>query len=257
MRYMPSKDFGGGLDRLYTLIGEDHTPPGTDDLPAAFAYAALLHVVDMAHGISLLHHDGRCWVVPPLMRSLLEYTMGAMWLAEARSNAVAVLMRGAQGAGGKLLRDVTDAGRTLEDYWGAELAGDFREGLAFPLPPHSDEYLSRFSHLLKAYGFDELVAEYDVLSTHSHLSLFGLLRGLSFLPPGVSEQISGEVDCERRTFQMAFEAASAVDGLLAGSPWSAGLASIRTDYDLLPSEPQRRSRPSTKNGKMAKGSSAS
>lgn len=242
MQYMPSTAFADGLDRLYALVEEDHKVPGRDDLPAAFAYAALLRIVDLAHGISLLHHDGRCSIVPPLMRSQLEYTMGALWLADDGLAAAAVLMKGAQFTGKKLLTHMNDAGRTPEDYWSAELADGFHEGIGLALPPHRDEYLTSFSHLLREYGFDELVAVYDVLSMHSHLSMHGLIQGLSFLPPGISEQIGDQVDCEQHAFHMLFEAVGAVDGLLVGSPWSAGLARIGADYGLVPSRPQRRPR---------------
>jgi hypothetical protein len=110
-----------------------------------------------------------------------------------------------------------------------------------------------FAHLLKAYGFDEQLAVHDMLSMHSHFNVAALARRLPFLEPGIVEPLDREVDCEREAFKLLFEAAETVNGLLADAPWSAGLARIRSDYEIPPSvKPQRRPRPSSRSTKPAR-----
>jgi len=101
----------------------------------------------------------------------MEYALGTIWLADAGEDAVNVLNRRLQGSRGKLLVDLGDI--DLDAAFPPEAAQTFRDVLTAQLPPHSDERLSAFRHLLKEYGFEKMIPIYNVISGITHLSLEG------------------------------------------------------------------------------------
>ena len=96
------------------------------------------------------------------MRSVMEYALGTMWLADAGEDAVDVLNRRLQGSKRKLRADLELDSISLADF-PAEAVRTFMDTLAAQLPPHPDERLSAFRHLLQEYGFEKMIPVYDVI----------------------------------------------------------------------------------------------
>ena len=129
---------------------------------AVVGWGTTFHVVHLVQAIRTLHAAGQCHATVPLLRSVMEYALGTMWLADAGEDAVDVLNRRLQGSKHKLRADLELDSISLADF-PAEAVRTFMDTLAAQLPPHPDERLSAFRHLLQEYGFEKMIPVYDVI----------------------------------------------------------------------------------------------
>jgi hypothetical protein len=180
------------------------------------------------------HAGTQCHAALPLLRSVMEYALGTIWLADAGEDAVDVLNRRLQGSHGKLLVDLGDI--DLDASFPPEAVQTFRDVLAAQVPPHPDERLSAFRHLLQEYGFEKMIPVYDVISGHTHLSLEGAQE---FFQNGDAElRLSQQprhnelMPCEDVCLGMQFDTMLAYNELLTSRPWTADLAAIAKDHEL-------------------------
>ena len=169
---MTTADPASGLERLNALL----TPElwkHVDGMnrAAVVGWGTMLNVAHLVRGIRTLHGAGQCHAALPLLRSVMEYALGTIWLADAGDDAVDVLNRRLQGSHGKLQIDLGDT--DLDAAFPAEAVQAFRDVLAAQIPSHPDERLSAFRHLLTAYGFEKMIPVYNVISGITHLSLEG------------------------------------------------------------------------------------
>lgn len=172
MACMTTADPATGLERLNALITPDlwKRVDGMNRA-AVVGWGTMLNVAHLVRGIRTLHTAGQCHATLPLLRSVMEYTLGTIWLADEGEDAVDVLSRRLQGSHDKLLADLGDT--DLDAAFPPEAVQSFRGVLAAQLPPHPDERLSAFRHLLKEYGFEKMIPVYNVISGITHLSLEG------------------------------------------------------------------------------------
>ncbi len=235
MTCMTTVDPAAGLERLNALITPDLWKRVDGMNPAAVVgWGTMLNVVHLVRGIRTLHAVGQCHAALPLLRSVMEYALGTIWLADAGEDAVDVLNRRLQGSHGKLLVDLGDI--DLDATFPPEAVQAFRDVLAAQLAPHPDERLSAFRHLLTEYGFEKMIPIYDVISGITHLSLEGAQAffqdrdGAIHLP---QQPLKGEaVPCDVICLGMQFDTMLANDELLAFRPWTADLAAIAKDHQL-------------------------
>lgn len=94
---------GTGIDRLNALITPDlwREVDGMNRA-AVVGWGTTFHVVHLVQAIRTLHAAGQCHATVPLLRSVMEYALGTMWLADAGEDAVDVLNRRLQGSKLKL-----------------------------------------------------------------------------------------------------------------------------------------------------------
>jgi len=173
MSCMTAAGPGTGIDRLNALITPDlwREIDGMN-LAAVVGWGTTFHVVHLVQAIRTLHAAGQCHATVPLLRSVMEYALGTMWLADAGEDAIDVLNRRLQGSKRKLRADLELDSISLADF-PAEAVRTFLDTLAAQLPSHPDERLSAFRHLLQEYGFEKMIPVYDVISGRTHLSLEG------------------------------------------------------------------------------------
>lgn len=235
MTSMTTADPGAGLERLGALITPDlwKQVDGTNRA-AVVGWGTMLNVAHLVRGTRTLHAAGQCYAAFPLLRSVMEYTLGTIWLADAGEDAVDVLNRRLQGSHGKLLADFGDT--DLDAAFPAEAVRSFRDVLAAQLPPHPDERLSAFRHLMTAYGFEKMLPVYDVLSGIAHLSLEGAQAFFQGSDDAIrlwQQPNKGEAAwCEVICLGMQFDTMLAYNELLSTRPWTADLAAIAQDHDL-------------------------
>jgi hypothetical protein len=235
MTSMTTPDPSAGLERLGALITPDLWKQ-VDGMnrAAVVGWGTMLNVAHLVRGIRTLHAADQCHAARPLLRSVMEYTLGTIWLADAGDDAVDVLNRRLQGSHGKLLADFGDT--DLDAAFPADAVQSFRNVLAAQLRPHPDERLSAFSRLLKEYGFENMTPVYDVLSGISHLSLEGaqeFFRDRDGVIRLSQQPLNGEAaPCEVICLGMQFDTMLAYNELLASRPWSADLAAIAKAHDL-------------------------
>jgi hypothetical protein len=165
----------------------------------------------------------------------MEYALGTMWLADAGEDAVDVLNRRLQGSKHKPRADLELDSISLADF-PAEAVRTFMDTLAAQVPPHPDERLSAFRHLLQEYGFEKMIPVYDVISGHTHLSLEGAQE---FFQNGDAElRLSQQprhnelMPCEDVCLGMQFDTMLAYNELLRTRPWTAQLSVIAEDHGL-------------------------
>jgi hypothetical protein len=172
MTCMTTADPAAGLERLNALITADLWKAGRRPEPGCSGGLGN-NAPCRAFGEGHPHPAcrGRVPRCAPLLRSVMEYALGTIWLADAGEDAVNVLNRRLQGSHGKLLVDLGDI--DLDTAFPPEAAQTFRDVLTAQLPPHPNERLSAFRHLLKEYGFEKMIPIYNVISGITHLSLEG------------------------------------------------------------------------------------
>lgn len=230
-----TKDYGEGFDRLGTLITPDlYSRVDGMNRACVVGWGTTLNVVHLARGIRLLHTEGQCHAAVPLLRSIMEYTLGTIWLADDGDAAVDVFNRRLQNAHAKLANDL--GGMDLDADFPAEAVRTFRDTVTAPLQPHPDERLAAFRHLLTEYGFKEMIPVYNVLSGITHLSLEGAQTFFQDKDDAVQlsqQPFRGEVaPCEQIAFGMQFDAMVAYNQLLVGQPWTIDLAAIGQEYEI-------------------------
>jgi hypothetical protein len=231
---MTTADPASGLERLNALITPDlWEQVSSENLAAVVGWGMMFNVAYLVRGIRTLHAADQCFAARHLMRSAIEYTMGTIWLADARQDAVDVLNRRLQGAHVKLLDDFGDT--DLGALFPAGALQTFRTVMATELPSHPDERLAAFKHLLKEYGFEKIIPVYDVMSGLTHLSLEGAQE---FFRAGDSsfrlsqQPLNGEVvPCEVLCLGMLFDTMLAYNELLVSKPWTTELAAIAKDHN--------------------------
>jgi hypothetical protein len=227
---------GAGIDRLNALITPDlwREVDGMNRA-AVVGWGTMFHVVHLVRAIRTLHSAGQCHATVPLLRSVMEYALGTMWLADAGEDAVDVLNRRLQGSKRKLRADLELDSLSLADF-PAEAVRTFQDTLTAQLPPHPDERLSAFRHLLQEYGFEKMIPVYDVISGHTHLSLDGAQEffhdGDAALSLSQQPRHNELMPCEDICLGMQFDTMLAYNELLAGRPWTADLAAIAMDHEL-------------------------
>ena len=235
MSSMTMTDAATGLERLNALITPDLWKH-VDGMnrAAVVGWGTMLNVAHLVRGVRTLHAADQCLAARPLLRSVMEYTMGTIWLADAREDAVNVLNRKLQASHNKLLADFGDT--DLDTAFPPEAVQTFRAVLTARLPSHPDERLSAFTHLLKEYGFEKLVPVYDVMSGITHLSLEGAQEFFRTEEGAfrLSQQpLNGEVvPCEVACLALQFDTMLAYNELLAARPWTAALSAIAKDHEL-------------------------
>ena len=149
---MATTDPGEGLTRLDALITPDSwSQVDGVNRASVVGWETMLSVVHLVHGIRTLHTAGRCHAAVPLLRLLMEYTLGTIWLANAGDEAVDVFNRKLHDSHSKLLADLGDM--DLEARFPAEAVQTLKDTLAAKLPAHPDERLGAFRHLLTEFGF--------------------------------------------------------------------------------------------------------
>jgi hypothetical protein len=233
-----NQDFGAGIDRLYALVSDDlHALVDPKNTAAIVGWGTTFNALHLVRGIRALHTTGCCAAAPPLLRSLLEYTVGTIWLADAGDDAVEILNRGTLHTHRKLNRALTKIDdQKWRERLPAEAIRNFESVVATVLEAHPDEYLLNFTRLLEEYGFAEWVSVYNVLAAVSHLSNVGAQRFFTQTPEAfvvAQLPITNEVvPCEEFAFGLLVDTMAAYDKLLAGGPWTAGLAEIATEYDF-------------------------
>jgi hypothetical protein len=208
--------------------------PWRDSLSMLAGWGTMLNVAYLVRGIRTLHAAGQCHAALPLLRSVMEYMLGMIWLADAGEDAVDVLNRRLQGSRGKLLADLSDT--DLDAAFPAEAVHAFSDVLAAQLPPHPDERLSAFGHLLKAYGFEKMIPVYNVISGITHLSLEGAQAFFQdrdgAIHLSLQPRMGDPAPCEVICLGMQFDTMLAYNELLNPRPWTADLAAIVKDHDL-------------------------
>lgn len=244
----PEKDHPAGIDRLFTLVTDDlhkHLEPG--DTAALTAWGAVFNAIHLTRGIKTLHQAGCCASVPPLLRSLLEYTMGTLWLADAREDAVQVLARG-------MLRNHTTLNRSIRrpevepflDQIPRGAVEHFEAQLAEDIDKHADERLLGFTHLLEEYGFPVWVPAYNTLSNIAHFTSIGAQRYFRQSPTGwdLSQMpLAPEVaPCVETAFPLLLDAMAAFDRLTTDHPWNEALEQLAAEYECTITVATRRSR---------------
>lgn len=244
---MTDHDPASGIERLNALITPDlHEHVDGTNRAAVLGWGTTFNVLHLVKGVRLLHEADSCYVAMPLMRSMLEFAMGTIWIADAQEDAVEVLNRRLLGQHNKLLKDL--GGVDLEALVGAETVAAFMRTRAEKLDPHPDERLIGFANLLREYNLDGLVPIYDVLSGQAHLSTQA--AGAFFQTTDEAARLwleprFGEVvACEELCLLVLFDTMKAYNALLAGRPWSDALAAIAADYADLTTELPKRRKPS-------------
>jgi hypothetical protein len=233
---MSTADPGAGIDRLNALISADlwREVDGMNRA-AVVGWGTTFHVVHLVKAIRTLHAAGQCHATVPLLRSVMEYALGTMWLADAGEDAVDVLNCRLQGSRRKLRADLELDSIGLADF-PAEAVQTFMDTLAAQLPPHPDERLSAFRHLLLEYGFGKLIPVYDVISGHTHLSLEGaeefFQNGEDAIHLSQQPRHNELMPCEDVCLGMQFDTMLAYNELLRTRPWTAKLSAIAEDHGL-------------------------
>lgn len=235
---MANEDFSAGIDRLFALVTDDmHQQVEPANTAAVTGWGAVFNAIHLTRGIKTLHDAGCCASAPPLLRSLLEYTMGMLWLADAGDAAVEVLAHG-------MFFTHTKLDKALRMPENAEWRGrlpregveKFEQVLAEDLEKHPDEYLLIFTRLLEEYGFPQWVPVYNTLSMFSHFSSVGAQR--YFRQTGTAWEVSqvpiaDEVmPCLYVSLGLLLDAMAAFDTLMLGQPWKVGLEQIAAEYEF-------------------------
>lgn len=202
---------------------------------AVVGWGTTFHVIHLVKAIRTLHAAGQCHATVPLLRSVMEYTLGTMWLADAGEDAVDVLNRRLQYSKHKLRDDLELESISMSDF-PAEAVRTFMNTLTARLPPHPDERLSAFRHLLQEYGFEKLIPVYDVISGHAHLSLEGAQEffhnGDDAIRLTQYPRHNELMPCEDVCLGMQFDTMLAYNELLRTRPWTARLWAIAEDHGL-------------------------
>jgi hypothetical protein len=233
-----------GLARLESLLTPDlWSRVDSVNRAAVVGWGTMFNVVHLVKGVRILHAAGSCYVTVPLLRSIMEYTLGTMWLADAGDDAVDVFNRRLQYSHNRMKTALGDM--DLDASFPVEAVKKFRDVLDADLSTHPDERLAAFTNLMNEYGFEKMVPVYSVLSGISHLSLEG--AQMFFEDKGdtirISQKPPGELmPCEQVCLGMQFDAMLAYNKLLEGKPWTAALTEIATDHQLPLKLTTRRSR---------------
>ena len=240
-----------GLERLEALITPDlWMQVDGMNRAAVVGWGTMLHVAHLVRGIRTLHTAGQCHAALPLLRSVMEYALGTIWLADAREGAVDVLNRRLQGSHVKLLADLGDM--DLDMAFPPDAVRAFRGVLAADLPPHPDERLAAYRHLLQEYGFEKMIPVYDVLSGISHLSLEGAQAFFRDREGAIHLSLQPIKDeaapCEVLCLGMQFDTMLAYNELLGSRPWTTELTAIARDHQLPATLATRKRGSSTKPG---------
>jgi Family of unknown function (DUF5677) len=244
---MANTDFGAGLDRLFALVTDDLSDriDGTN-LAAVTAWGTVFNALHLARGMRTLHDAGCCAAAVPVFRSLLEYTVGTMWLADAGGEAVEVLNRAMAYTHTRLNKSLNSVEElsAWRERMPEEAVRTFESVLSAQLGPHPDERLSGFTTLLEEYGFEGWVPIYNALSTFSHLSLPGAERYVRTSATGWNaSQMPFEAEvapCLEVSFGLLVDAMAAFDTLLVGNPWCEELEQIATEYEATITHAKRR-----------------
>lgn len=224
-----------GLTRLERLVTPDlgFRVDGMNRA-AVVGWGTMLNVVHLVKGVRVLHAATCCHAAIPVLRSIMEYTLGTIWLADAGDEAVDVFNRRFQYAQGKLGKAVGDT--NLDASFPSDVVKHFRDTLAVELPAHPDERLASFTHLMTEYGAEKMISVYHVLSGIAHLSLEGAQTFFKDNDNAIQvwrEPYKGELmPCEQICLQMQFAAMLAYNELLNGKPWAPALVEIAKDHGL-------------------------
>ena len=203
---------------------------------AVVGWGTMLNMAHLVRGIRTLHAAGQRHAALPLLRSVMEYALGTIWLADAGEDVVDVLNRRLQGSHGKLQTDLVDT--DLDAAFPAEAVQAFRDVLAAQIPSHPDGRLSAFRHLLTAYGFEKMIPVYNVISGITHLSLEGAQVFFRDADGDGAIHLSQQpikaeaAPCEVICLGMQFDTMLAYNELLGPRPWTADLAAIAKDHGL-------------------------
>jgi hypothetical protein len=94
MTCMTMADPAAGLERLNALITPDLWKR-IDGMTRAvvIGWGTMINVAHLVRGIRTRHTVGQCHAALPLLRSVMEYALGTIWLADAGEDAVDVLNR--------------------------------------------------------------------------------------------------------------------------------------------------------------------
>lgn len=251
------KDFSAGFERVLALITDDlHERVDGDDLAAVVAWGTLFNAVHYARGLRALHDAGCCSAVAPVFRSLLEYAVGTMWLADAGEEAVEVLNRSLVYTQNRLNRSLEGVEELAawREALPEEAVRNFESVISTQLGPHPDERLSSFTALLSEYGFAPWVPIYNSLSGISHLSTVGAQRFVRESPSGWDAQqvpfgpFEYGALCLEIALPVLVDAMAAFDKLLAGRPWRPELERIAEEYEMVITDAKRKTRPAKSGG---------
>ena len=247
---MASTDYSAGLDRLLALVTPDlREHVDLENLAAISAWGTVFNAIHYARGLRALHDADLCASAVPVLRSLLEFTVGTMWLSDAGQEAVEVLNRGLAYSQDKLHRSLEHADDLADwrERFPEEALNVFDRVRAADLGAHPDQYLlSGFKHLLEAYGFEGWVPIYNVLSTLSHLQLTAVERYVRTVPGGWSlsqTPLGGELaPCPGMAFSLLLDAMAAFDTLMVDRLWQAQLEDIAAEYGATITYAKRKSK---------------
>ena len=235
---MTNTDYGAGLDRLLQLVTPDlHEHVDSNSLASITAWGTVFNAIHYARGLRALHEADLCAATTPVLRSLLEFTVGTMWLSDAGQEAVEVLNRGLAYSQDRLHRSLENADELVgwRERFPEEALDVFDRVRSTNLGPHPDAHLlSGFKHLLEAYGFAGWVPIYNVLSVLSHLSLTGAEGYVRTAKGGWNaSQTLFEPElapCVSIAFSLLLDAMAAFDAMLIGRPWRVVLEEIASEY---------------------------
>jgi hypothetical protein len=237
MTVMLTKDFGAGINELNTLItGDLYKRVDATNAASVLGWGTLLKVVHLVPAIRTLHVEEQCATAMPLFRSLLEYMVGTIWLADAGQDAVDVLNQGLLSSHEKLEKHLEAKSTDWRSTVPAEAVAAFAATRAVPPTSHPDNRLLSFAHLLMEYDLGDYRPLYDSLSSWTHLSSVGAQQFFSMsggvVALSLTPHIDEPVDCLIVCLKMQFDTMLAYNQLLTGDPWRGALYRIAARYGL-------------------------
>ncbi len=239
---MTEQDPQEGILRLEGLISPDlhrYIDPASRVGPVS--WGVFFTVAHQICAVLRLHSGGLCFSAGPNRRTILEYLLFLVWLADDGESVVDVLNRSLQNDQKGMATRLRS--ESLFEQYPEHVRQAVTESMNEPLAPHPDERLLKPGNLIAHYD-SRLLSYYAVESRFSHVSLTSIEFFMKSQADGywLSQSPVPEepAPCLEFCLHMLSQAMLTFNELLTGRPWAADLAEIAAEYGLDNRRPERR-----------------
>jgi hypothetical protein len=211
---------------------------------AQVGWGIFFTVAHQIRAVLTLHRDKVCFSSGPNRRTIIEYALFLVWLADDGDVAVDALNRSLQNNQKLLASQLRDG--SLLDQFPAHTQQELAKTVAEPLVPHPDERLLKPWHLIEEYD-SSLKPFYAAESRFSHVSMTSVQFFVKTHGDAVSltqmPDPEETISCPEFCLHTFAQALAAFNRLLVGQPWTAELARIADEFGADIRRPARKAKP--------------
>ncbi|WP_242892498.1 hypothetical protein [Actinomadura litoris] len=199
---------------------------------ATVAYGLCMNLIYQAGAVLVLDEKGLHLGAAPIRRSMIEFLVRLLWLADSAEPAVDALNHDLQAILGRLAQAAKRADVDIPP----EVIAKSDATRQTHLPPASERNLLQTKHVTDAYGLNQQYVWWLSETQTAHPSLIAVQLFVEQTAEATvlhhEPQYVKEVPAKHLCLSILFQAALAMNELLIGRPWTELLRSIGEEFSF-------------------------